>query len=97
MWIIGLSVKQRASSPIQRAARLIFDDARLKEITLLLEIQHFAHPGKRIGGSGVKRLDPDLLAAPVRDKAQILLEHRRVQSEHAARHRILGVAILELD
>src|SRR3989442_6220953 len=31
------------------------------------------------------------------DEAQVLLEHRRVQPQHAARHGVLGIAVLELD
>ena len=42
-------------------------------------------------------IEADLLAAPVGDVAQVFLEHRGVQAEHAARHGVLGVAVLELD
>src|SRR3954467_11813754 len=57
--------------PVQRAAGLILDHARLEEISLLLEIDHLAHPRERIGCSRIQRLDADLLAAAVGDVAQI--------------------------
>src|SRR3954467_2593344 len=82
--------------PIQRAAGLVLDDARLEEIALLLQIDHLAHPWKRVLRAGIQHLDADLLAAAVGDEAQVFLEHRRVEAEHAARHRVLRIAVLEL-
>src|SRR4051794_10074155 len=73
--------------PIQRAAGLILDDARLEEIALLLQIDHLAHPWKRVLRAGIQHLDADLLAAAVGDEAQVFLEHRRVEGEDAARNR----------
>src|SRR5690349_24807064 len=89
--------KTSLSLPIQSTTGLIFDDARLEEVALLLQIDHLAHPRERVLRPGEQRLQSDLLAAPVGDEAQVLLEHRRVESEHAARHGVLGVAVLELD
>src|SRR5690349_17089728 len=85
------------SVPTQRSPCLVLDHARLEEIALLLEIDHLAHPRERIGRAREERLQADLLAATVADEAQVLLEHRRVQAEHAARHGVLGVAVLEVD
>ena len=37
------------------------------------------------------------VATAVRDELQIVFEHRRVQAEHAARHRVLGIPVFQLD
>src|SRR5579885_1713345 len=86
-----------SSIPAERAAGLVLDDPRLEEIALLLQVDHLAHPGEGVLRALVERVESDLLAAPVGDVAQVLLEHRRVQAEHTARHGVLGVAVLELD
>src|SRR3970040_1274220 len=83
--------------PAQRAARLVLDDPRLEEVALLLQVDHLAHPRERVARPRVQRVEADLLAAAVGDEAQVLLEHRRVEPEHAARHGVLRVAVLELD
>src|SRR5439155_22099951 len=83
--------------PTQRAPGLILDDAGFEEMALRLQVDHLAHPRERVGRPRVERVKPDLLAAPVGDEAQVLLEHRRVQPQHAARHGVLGIAVLELD
>src|SRR5262245_26410752 len=85
------------SVPAKRSSGLILDHPRLEEVAFLLEIDHLAHPREGIGRAREERLEADLLAAAVADEAQVFLEHRRVQAQHAARHGVLGVAVLELD
>src|SRR5690606_24235689 len=85
------------SVPAQRTAGLVLRDARLEEVLLLLEIDHLAHPREGIFLALEQLIDADLLRATVGDEAQVALEHRRVQTQHAARHGVFGVAILELD
>src|SRR3954463_10719837 len=84
------------SIPAQRAAGLVLDDAGLEEIALLLEVDHLAHPGERIGRPRVERFEANLLAASIGDEPQVFLEHRGIQAEYPARHGVLGIAILEL-
>src|SRR5689334_22559981 len=85
------------SIPAECAARLVLDDARLEEVLLLLEIDHLGHPWERVVRLVEQRVDAYLLAAPIRDEAQVLLEHRRIQAQHTPRHRVLGVCVLEVD
>ena len=82
--------------PIQRPTRLIFRHPCLKEILFFLKIDEFRHPRERVIGTGIQHFQPDLLRAAVGDEAQILLEHRRIQAEHAARHGVFGVGVFEL-
>ena len=42
-------------------------------------------------------MSPMSVAAAVGDVAQVFLEHRRVEPRHAARHRVFGVAVLQID
>src|SRR5690606_33474095 len=74
------------SIPRKRAAVLIFDDARLEEILLLLEVHRLAHPWEGIVGIGKHRREPELGAAPVGDDMHIGLAQRRIQAEKSARH-----------
>ena len=83
--------------PTQRPTRLILSHSRLKKVFLFLEIDQLTHPRKRIVGAGVEWIETDLLAAAVGDEAQIFLELRRIQSEHAAGHGVFGITIFELD
>src|SRR5215467_4955981 len=76
--------------PAQGSAGLVFNHPRLEKVLLLLEIDHLRHPRERIVGLVEQRIDADLLAAAVRDEAQVLLEHRCIQTQHAARHGVLG-------
>lgn len=85
------------SLPGQRAASLIFDHSRLEEVAFLLQVDHFAHPRERVFLVRVQRIETDLLATAVADEAQIALEHRRVEAEHPARHRVFRVTIFEFD
>src|SRR5262245_26320189 len=83
--------------PTESASCLILDHARLEEVPLLLQIDHLAHPGERIGRARVELFHADLLTTTVRNVTKVLLEYRRVQSQHATRHRVLRVAVFELD
>src|SRR5215475_2038232 len=83
--------------PGERAASLIFDHPRLEEVAFLLQVDHLAHPRERVFLVRVQRIETDLLATAVADEAQIALEHRRVQAEHAARHRVFSVTIFKFD
>src|SRR5215475_7120631 len=83
--------------PTECASGLVLDHARLEEVALLLEIDHLAHPRERVHRTGIENLHSDLLASPVGDEAQVLLEHRRIQPENPPRHRVLSVAVFELD
>ena len=85
------------SLPIQRPPRLIFRHPRLKEILLLLEINKLRHPRKRIGRTGIQYIQPDLLRPTIGHKPQVLLEHRRIQPQHAARHGVFGVGVFQFD
>src|SRR5438093_6395773 len=85
------------SIPRQCATRLVLDDARLEKVSLLLQVDHFAHPRERVLLVREERFQPDLRGTPVGDVAQVALEHRSVEAEHAARHGVFGVAVLELD
>src|ERR1700759_2673431 len=85
------------SLPGQRAASLIFDYPRLEEVAFLLQVDHLAHPRERVFLVREQRIEADLLATTVADEAQVALEHRRVQTEHPAWHRVFGVAIFEVD
>lgn len=60
--------------PAQRPARLILRDARLEEVLLLLQVDHFGHPGEGVGDAGEHLVEADLLAAAVGDEAQVFLE-----------------------
>src|SRR5687768_3572093 len=82
--------------PAQGAAGLVLDDPGLEEVALLLEVDHLAHPREGVGRPGIERVQADLLATAVGDESQVLLEHRGVQPQHAARHGVLGVAVLQL-
>ena len=53
--------------------------------------------GNGFSSFGKSVFEADLRGAPVGDVAQVALEHRSVQAEHAARHGVLGVAVFELD
>src|ERR1700744_5399695 len=88
---------QARSLPAQCATRLIFDHACLEEVALLLQIDHLAHPWERILFVREKRIKTNLLTTTIRDEAQIALEHRCVQAQHAARHRVFGVTVFEFD
>src|SRR6516162_279483 len=79
--------------PAQCATGLILDDARLEKVLLLLQIDHLRHPRERVVRLVEQRVDADLLAAAVGDEAQVLLEHGGVESQHAARHGVLGVGV----
>src|SRR5690242_9470302 len=82
--------------PTERASRLVLNDPRLEKIPFFLEVGHLAHPGEGIARARKHRLHSDLLAAAIGDVAQVLLEHRRIEPEDAARHGVLGVPIFEL-
>src|SRR5260363_144931 len=84
--------------PVSRSACLIFNHARLKKVALFFQINHLAHPRKRIFFILCKeKRDADLPAAPVANKAQIFFEHQCIQSQYAARHRIFRITVFEID
>src|SRR5579863_7984293 len=90
-------LRRARSFPGQCAASLIFDYARLEEVAFLLQVDHLAHPRERVFLVRVQRIETDLLATAVADEAQIALEHRRIEAEHAARHRVFRVTIFKFD
>ena len=96
IFIISEKSRREILIPAQRPAGLIFGHARFEEVLLLLQIDHFAHPGKRVRRVGVQFVQADLLAAAVGDEAQVFLEHAGVQAQYAARHGVFGVAVFQL-
>src|SRR5205085_4760698 len=58
---------------------------------------HFGHPRKRVSSTFVQGIETNLLTTSVSDKSQIFFEHGGVQAQHAARHGVLCIAVLELD
>ncbi|MPM28075.1 hypothetical protein SDC9_74592 [bioreactor metagenome] len=85
------------SVPGQGSTGLVLDDARLEEIAFFLQVDHLAHPGERIFFIREQRLQADLRGAAVGDVAQVALEHRRIQTQHAARHGVFGVGVFKID
>ena len=83
--------------PGQCAAGLVFDHAGFEEIALFLQVNHLAHPRERVFLVREQRLQADLRGTPVGDVAQVALEHGCIHTEHAARHRVFGVFVFELD
>ena len=63
---------------------MVLDDAGFKEVAFLFEVDHFAHPGERILFVREQCLQTNLGGAAVGNVAQVALEHRCIQSEHAA-------------
>ena len=76
---------------------MVLGHALLEEVALLLQVDHLALPWKRVFLVRKQRVQADLHRAAVGDEAQVALEHGRVQAQHSAWHRILGVAVLEVD
>src|SRR5437763_11464719 len=93
----GLVWRWRGSVPAQRTAGLVLGHAGLEEVALLLQVDHLAHPREGVFLVREQRIEADLDGAAIRDEAQVALEHRGVQAQHAARHGVFGVAVLELD
>src|SRR5690606_4833853 len=94
----NLSLKHyQALFPAERASGLIFDDTCLKKVAFLFEVDHFRHPRKWIFLMWKQCIDADLLATPIGDEAQVGLEHRRVQAQYAAGHRVFRIRVLKLD
>ena len=56
------------SVPVQCATSLILGHASLKKVLFFLQVEHLAHPGKGILRAWEKRIETDLLRAPVRRK-----------------------------
>ena len=62
------------SIPSQRPARLILRNARFEAVLLLLQVDHFGHPGEGVGDAGEHLVEADLLATAVGDEARVFLE-----------------------
>src|SRR5471030_2193954 len=83
--------------PSQRAACLILNHSRLEEVAFLLQVDHLAHPRERVFLVREQRVEADLLASTITDETQIALEHGCIQTEHAARHRVFSIPVLQLN
>ncbi|KAF5292948.1 hypothetical protein FQR65_LT20177 [Abscondita terminalis] len=88
----------RRSTPQHRkcASGLILDDACLKEVTFLLQIDHLAHPGERVFLVGEQGLKADLRGAAVGDVAQDSLDIRCCSAEHADAALVSSAYLLQL-
>src|SRR3546814_479000 len=86
----------QALFPAKCASGLIFDDTCLKKVAFFFKIDHFSHPWEWIFFLRKQGFQTDLLAATIGDEAQVGLEHRCVQTEHAAGHGVLSVSIFKL-
>ena len=73
------------SIPSEGSTRLVLDDTCFEEVALFLEIDHLAHPWKRVGRTREERFETDLHAAAAGNEVKIFLEHGRVGPEHATR------------
>lgn len=82
--------------PAQSPTALILNHPRLEEVLLLLQVDHLAHPREGVGRAREHRLQTDLLHAAVTDETQVVLEHRGVQAQHAARHGVFGVGVFQV-
>ncbi len=69
--------------PAQGPAGLVFDDAGFKEILLLFQVQHFAHPGEGVGSAGKQLSETNLLTTAVGDEVQVFDEHAGIEAQHA--------------
>ncbi len=84
------------SIPAQRPASLILRHAGLKEVLLLLQVNHLAHPREGVVHTREQLVQTNLLHATVGDKTQVFLEHAGVQAQHATRHGVFGVGVFQL-
>lgn len=83
------------SIPAQRPASLILRHAGLKEVLLLLQVNHLAHPREGVVHTREQLVQANLLHATVGNKAQVFLEHAGVQAQHATRHGVFGVGVFQ--
>lgn len=84
------------SIPAKRTTSLILDYASLKEVLLFLQVHDLAHPRERVSRAWVLFLQTDLRQATVSDELEVVLHHRRVHAQHAARHGVAGVFDFQL-
>ncbi|CAI8868725.1 hypothetical protein EMIT0162MI3_20424 [Pseudomonas chlororaphis] len=84
------------SIPAQRAASLILDHPSLEEVLLFLQVHDFAHPWERVGGAWVFFFQANLRQATVSDELEVVLHHRRVHAQYAARHGVASVFDFQL-
>src|SRR5690606_33137745 len=68
----------------------------LEKVAFFLQIDHLGHPWKWIFFLTEERLKTNLLAPAIGDESQIRLEHRGVQTQHAARHGVFSVSIFKV-
>ena len=85
-----------ASIPAQRAAGLVLDHTGFEEILLFLQVHNLAHPWERVGGAWIFFLQTDLRQTTVSDELEVVLHHRRVHAQHAARHGVACVFDFQL-
>jgi len=93
----GTCVVASGSVPRQGATRLVFNDSRLKEVALFLEVDHLAHPGEGVFLVGEQGLQANLGGPAVGDVAQIPFEHGRIHAQHPSWHGVFGVAVFQLN
>ena len=94
---LGTCVAASGSVPRQGATRLVFNDARLKEVTFFFEVDHLAHPGKWVFLVREQGFEANLGGPAIGDIAQIPFEHGRIHAQHATWHGVFGVAIFQFN
>jgi len=96
MALAYLGVFNKWSIPAQRPTSLILDHSGLEEVLLLLQVHDLAHPREGVGGAWVLFLQADLGQAAVGDELEVVLHHRGVHAQYAARHGVTRVFDLQL-
>src|SRR3990167_3771059 len=90
------SWQARKSIPAKRTTGLVLNYPSLKEVLLFLQVHNLAHPRERVSRPWVLFLQPNLRQTTVSDELEVVLHHRRVHAQHAARHGVASVFDLQL-